>query len=400
MTQTDIKIGIVPKIDTFTAIFENTTFSSVMNCFGMHPDLYVSEFLKHTTVFGFGCQYWFGFSFEGFSLTSTNLLLDGSEDENVFEKVLATIRVNISGQGLDFLRSIGYDIEDHCIPDEWIDFLTGEVMNFHITRCDFTFDLINYKPEFLDKCIEHCREHRTESDRIALLHGSNLRYSYRLGDQKTLYLGSPRSDKLLRIYDKRLEYIDRKTKLYIKDNPYNSPDSWIRVEWQTRNKFAHAIFFATDKEGNYFDTVQFISVLRTLYDNYCFSDMNSKYWDRQPAKFWQELYDWDLIPRIIYNNKFVVVKPFFIRVTNYVEQTALTNFMLYISMYGQTHLLEKCREQVELFNNVDKIEDVCYRELIYRRKRALLNKMNVIAAEHGLHFGLQVIDGKLTFSEV
>ena len=96
----------------------------------------------------------------------------------------------------------------------------------------------------------------------------------------------------------------------------------------------------------------------------------------------------------------MVIKPFYIGVTNYVEQTALTNFMLYLSMYGQAHLLEKCREQVELFNNVDKIEDVSYRELIYRRKRALLNKMNVIAAEYGLHFGLQVIDGKLTFSEV
>lgn len=224
------------------------------------------------------------------------------DSEDIFSK----IRCNISGSGLAFLRGLGFEIAKKCNPDVWFDPETGEKFIFHLTRCDFAFDLINYKPEFLDKCIDHCRTQHTYADRIALLNGgTGLRYSYRLGDQKTLYLGSPRSEKLLRIYDKRLEYIDKKTKAYIKDNPYHNPDSWIRVEWQCRNEFAHGLFFSTDCDGNFFEKVQFMSVFRQIYERYCFSDMTSSYWNRQPAPFWHELFDWDVIPRIIENNNFV-----------------------------------------------------------------------------------------------
>ena len=387
-------------IDYMSIIFENTSFNAILRFFKLDPDVYVSEFLQTQCVQVYGNMYWFGFAFEGMQLTADNYVPDENKDERIFDRIFSKIRCNISGSGLCFLRGLGFEIAKKCNPEEWVDPATGEKFIFHLTRCDFAFDLINYKPEFIDKCIENCRDYHTEANRIAIMNGSGLRYSYRLGDQKTLYLGSPRSEKLLRIYDKRLEHIDRKTKAYIKDNPYHNPDSWIRVEWQCRNSFSHALFFATDADGDFFEEVQFMSVFKRIYENYCFSDMTSKYWNRQPAPFWHELFDWDVIPSIISNNKFVVIKPFYIRVTDYVEQTALMNLMLYLSMYGQSYLFEKFREQVELFNNVDNIEDVCYRELIYRRKRAFLNKMNVIEAEYGLRFGLRVIDGKLTFSGV
>ena len=292
-------------IDYMSIIFENTSFNAILRFLKMDPQVYVSDFLQTQCVQVYGNMYWFGFAFEGMQLTADNYVPDENKDERIFDRIFSKIRCNISGSGLCFLRGLGFEIAHNCNPERWFDPVTGEKFRFHLTRCDFAFDLINYKPDFLDKCIEHCRDYHTDANRIALMNGSGLRYSYRLGDQKTLYLGSPRSEKLLRIYDKRLEHIDKKTKAYIKDNPYHNPDSWIRVEWQCRNNFAHSMFFATDFEGSFLDRVQFVGVFREIYERYCFSDMTSKYWNRQPAPFWHELFDWDVIPRIIENNNFV-----------------------------------------------------------------------------------------------
>lgn len=293
-------------IDYVSIIFENTSFNAILRFLKMDPQVYVSDFLQTQCVQTYGCMYWFGFAFEGVQLTADNYVPDEEKDAEIFDRIFSKIRCNISGSGLAFLRGLGFEFAKKCNPDVWFDPETGEKFIFHLTRCDFAFDLINYKPEFLDKCIEHCRNYHTDADRIALLNGgTGIRYSIRDGDQKTLYLGSPRSEKLLRIYDKRLEHIDKKTKAYIKDNPYGSPDSWIRVEWQTRNAFSHNLFFAMDVDGDFFEEVQFMSVFKRIYENYCFSDMTSKYWNRQPAPFWHELFDWDIIPRIIENNNFV-----------------------------------------------------------------------------------------------
>ena len=381
-------------IDYVSVIFENTSFNAILRFLKMDPNIYVSDFLQTECVQTYGCMYWFGFAFEGVQLTADNYVPDDEKDAEIFDRIFSKIRCNISGSGLCFLRGIGFEIAERCNPDLWFDPETGEKFIFHMTRCDFAFDLINYKSDFLDKCIEHCRNHHTDADRIALMNGSGLRYSYRLGDQKTLYLGSPRSDKLLRIYDKRLEYIDSKSKAYIRDNPYSNPDSWIRVEWQTRNAFSHGWFFSKYIDGHFFEEVQFISILRQIYENYCFSDMTSKYWKRQPAPFWHELFDWDLIPRIIYNNKFEIVKLFSERVDSYVEKTAVTNVLLYIGMHGMKKFLKVLTDRLDLFNNVDSIKDSCRREIVYRQKKAFLSKMNLCEVERSLSF-LSVLQGNV-----
>ena len=379
-------------IDYMSIIFEDTSFNAILRFLKMDPQVYVSDFLQTQCVQTYGCMYWFGFAFEGVQLTADNYVPDENKDARIFDRIFSKIRCNISGSGLAFLRGLGFEIAKKSNPDEWFDPETGEKFIFHLTRCDFAFDLINYKPEFLDKCIEHCRNYHTDADRIALMNGSGLRYSYRLGDQKTLYLGSPRSDKLLRIYDKRLEHIDKKTKAYIKDNPYHNPDSWIRVEWQCRNEFAHGWFFSTDCNGDFFEEVQFMSVFRQIYERYCFSDMTSKYWNRQPAPFWHELFDWDVIPRIIENNKFAIVKLFSDRVDTFVENTAVTNVLLYIGMHGMDQFLHVLHARLNLFNNVDSIADAFCREIVYRQKKAFLAKMNLCEVERSLSH-LSVLTG-------
>ena len=84
--------------------------------------------------------------------------------------------------------------------------------------------------------------------------------------------------------------------------------------------------------------------------------MTSKYWNRQPAPFWHELFDWDVIPRIIENNKFVTIKLFSDRVDTFVENTAVTNILLYIGMHGMDAFLHVLHARLDLFNNVDSID--------------------------------------------
>ena len=100
------------------------------------------------------------------------------------------------------------------------------------------------------------------------------------------------------------------------------------------------------------------------------------------------------IPRIIKNNKFVTIKLFSDRVKDSVENVMLTNISLYIGMYGIRGLLGKVEDRLELFNNVDSIEDPFRREIVYRQKRAFLAKMNLCSVEKGVPY-LHVISSSL-----
>lgn len=122
---------------------------------------------------------------------------------------------------------------------------------------------------------------------------SALVYDIHTGSQKTLYVGSSQSDRLLRIYDKNMQAIDPNTGAYKPDmNPYGSPATWIRVELQTRNKLAHGLCTG---DGD------FQSILKYIYEKYCFADLSTPAHRREPAKFWSELWDWENIPQIVQN---------------------------------------------------------------------------------------------------
>ena len=48
------------------------------------------------------------------------------------------VQISMMGQGLDYLRSLGLDVDsDHSI-------LRVVNSNFHVTRCDFAFDFVDY----------------------------------------------------------------------------------------------------------------------------------------------------------------------------------------------------------------------------------------------------------------
>lgn len=122
--------------------------------------------------------------------------------------VCKKIRLDISGTDLDYLRQFMLPDTEFTNSDFW-----GENQkDYNVTRSDFAFDFVNYKPEFLDSVLNWIKDQERGGElsknefRLRVGRSSGIQYSYRCGcGQKTLYLGSPRGDKMVRIYDKLLE---------------------------------------------------------------------------------------------------------------------------------------------------------------------------------------------------
>lgn len=288
--------GIYFKIDWFSMVFNERSFNDVLKW--LRIDHFISDFLEKQYERASGWMPTMVFSYEGVTLeTSTyNLVGLSPDDEGVFDRKLPQLRLNISGGGLDFLRSLKLDVDTHL--RDW----SQVPQPAHITRCDFAFDLINFKPDILDQMIEHCRQNATESGKIRLYQSQAVKFSIREGDQKTLYFGAPTSDQMLRVYDKRMQFTDRRTGSY-KDNPYNNPDSWIRFELQTRNKKAQKYCYNVEQDP--------LALFKQIYKDYSFSEI----WKRsngdhyRVCEWWVQLFDWNTITKIIqnlYNGQFCV----------------------------------------------------------------------------------------------
>lgn len=283
---------IYPKIDWFTAMVRDTTIRSVFEWLRLEHGLYDDDFLHDMYQRTNGFDDTFVFHYEGINIEVKNLAAYGEIDSDIYDKVLPAVRLELTGHGLDFLRSKEIDI-DGVLADQ-TQLLTG----MHCTRCDFAFDLVNYLPDFLDKCIDYIDNNHTEDNRLILYRkvGNSLVYDLRRGQQKTLYIGSPRSDHLLRIYDKKMQFTDLKTGLYKKDNDYENPDSWIRIELQTRNAAAQKLLYSLDPEQRFMD------ILKYIYERYSFADLSTPAHRRLPAQFWIDLFDWSTIPSLIVQN--------------------------------------------------------------------------------------------------
>lgn len=325
---------ITPKIDWYSAIFEDMSFNDVLRWLGLDPDVYVADFLKSDFERSQGFDIQYMFSYEGVTLSTSQYNFYGDQiDDDIFCKVIKKFKLDISGHGLDFLRSLGmYPVDDYLRDEKLIP------QPFHLTRCDFAFDFINYAPGFVDTLIEYAETNHTSKHLLCLYkRTAGIKYSIRTGDQKTIYFGAPTSDRMLRVYDKRLQYIDLETGVYKKANEYDNPDSWFRIELQTRNKYAHGLCFGTIEctEG---DKTFWDAILKYIYDNYCFVDYNNTtQHNREPVKFWLELLHPEVLPPIIQNEKRIQFETY----ASKVEKTFARNI---IGTLIAMHNMEKTRQ--------------------------------------------------------
>lgn len=347
--------AIYTKIDWLTVMFQDMSLSDVLEFVHLLDQL--DEFVKGCYERSQGLDDFFVFSYEGISIEARKVYLYGHEvDESLFDITIPQMRLDISGSGLDFLRSLGIE------PETYFRNYDSYPQPFHLTRMDFAFDLVNYAPTLVDEVIDYCNSSHTDSYRLCI-YGmpSGLKYRMALGGQKTIYIGATTSERMLRIYDKKLQYIDHRTGIYNKDNPYENPESWIRLELQLRRKSAEKIAF---------DNSDMCSILKYIYENYCFADTsNTNSHTRRPAAFWQSLFDWNTIPRIIQNFDKVSIVSAEDRVVRTFFSRNIVNFMLTVSILGEEKFREMCDEFMQDLNNQ-------YSPLCRKRLRSVLLKIN------------------------
>lgn len=221
-------------------------------------------------------------------------------DENVtnfdfFNFRFDKMRVDVSGKGLDFLRSKHVDIEDLARNK-----LTNHGFNYHITRCDFAYDLINYKENFIRDVRALCKAYESARGRISVgnddVISNQISRKWRSveGSEDIIYIGA--GEEMIRIYDKKLEQEEKKR--FSSECPYTVdgelPRSWIRIELETKREHAQRLLDSPTYCTEF--------VLKYIYKHYAIraGDRNCKVSD-----VWIDLYDWREIAYIIQNANFV-----------------------------------------------------------------------------------------------
>lgn len=363
----DTSPGVYALIDYYTAVFNHESIAAIIDWIGLDPSLYCDDFYASMIELSAGYDNKFIFSYENIKIDVMSSAMQGFviNDEIFYEK-LPKVRLEISGSGLMFLRRQGIDV-DRLYRDS-----SRILPTQHITRMDFAYDLINYKPEMLDQLIEYCRTSHTASGRIIRCTGENdvrgsaITCEIKDVSQKTVYLGSSASDRMLRVYDKRLQHIDRESGVYQKANPYGNPDTWIRIEMQTRNRVAHELGL---------DGGDLTAILREIYKFYCFADPNTTHHNRKPAQFWVDLFDWEELDRTVQNIKFVHVEDFTDKIDGSITYFLQTIF-LWLVKHGGFNALEK--RLTEFLYDIQRPE-FAYNPLIAHRKmNNFFNKLKMV----------------------
>lgn len=324
---------IYSKLDWYTAIVDDFTLVEILEKLGFNADLY-TDFLEQGYETSSGYFSNFTFAANGITL---NIRYDDyvANSDHLFDHKFFGVRVDISGSGLDYLRSLIPDIDFQLRKQN---FWTDDLSKAHVTRCDIAFDFVNFKSDFLQHLIDflidtdkyYCSQNMPS--RLRLGGNSAVKFSIRNGDQRTVYLGTAHSDRLLRIYDKKLQYCEGG--IWKKEAPQQYIDeegeieSWFRIEIQCRRDCASEILFASDSED-------YKEVLRFIFNKYRFVDYRTgKVWDE-----WRDFTDWDSLPKLNKIKTFSQVKSIITKAEEYITGIAFKNLITYISIYGVESLI-------------------------------------------------------------
>lgn len=359
---------IYSKVDFLSVVFNNASLNEVLSW--IHCDDIIVDLALSMFNFNSGYESVFRFQYCGIKLDVRDIRFFSDEGctSDMFDFICPYIKLDLSGSGLDFLRCRGIEIDSLIRDLNQCPEFSSEGGCYHFTRVDYAFDLINYCPEFLDQLIDHINVNKLPSGRVPVLsRGAALLATIKLASEKTVYLGSPQSDRLLRCYDKRLQHIDRNTGFYVKDNPYGNPDSWIRIEWQLRNGVAQDSIFNPELDH--------LKIFRSLFDTYVFADgtyQNPSDHSRRPVDFWYRLFDWKSVESIfIQNAKYVECLDPVERCIQSFAKTMASRFSLVISILGLRGLNNLMQDYFDSLNNGQPGS--------IRRRGSYLNKLNEVA---------------------
>lgn len=245
---------IYTRIDTYSVILYNVSIIEVLHHFNVPS----SEFEKIYSNGYKSSQVQMG---DTFCWSHHGMRIDCKLDEfkrlnkepnfSALECKYSWVRFYLSAEGVDYVESLHPDA-DFSLQIAFCDpcFYESLTQDYHVTRCDFAFDFVNYEGtefERLRKILLNA-EFNEELSRNGRLYTGNpggISYKVSCGKQKTIYLGSETSERMLRIYDKKFQLFDPDTNQFDTDKiPRSILEnerkifSWYRVELQTREDFA------------------------------------------------------------------------------------------------------------------------------------------------------------------
>lgn len=382
------KSGIYAKIDWLTLMFHDCSLNDVLEYFNQSE--FISEFAGNMYEKA-GIQDNFVFVYNYIRIEIAKFYFYSQPaDTPVFDMVVPFIRVDLSGKALDYLRSCDFDFYElraqRCI------------LSYHITRCDWAFDFVDYKPGFVDQLINHLQTHSLASGRVPLVstHGA-VKYSLKLGSEKTVYLGATKSDKLLRVYDKALQLRDADTGLWKEEIPYDKDlSSWYRIELQTRNKTAHGLIMP----GIDGQILEYIDILKYIFDSYSFADgvQDARASARQVVDFWYTLFPWNEVKKkIIQNANYVRPKTYADLLDVFVPRVVIPKFLQYLHKYGVDAFELECQRYLKNISVYNDSKD----PRAYKRRIAFyaqLVQLGVpLPSDGSANNGLFQIGGELAF---
>lgn len=214
-----------------------------------------------------------------------------AEEFDLFYTDFEKIRVEFHGQGLDWLRSFYPQFDDDIRKP---DFFGNK--SYRITRVDFAYDFVNVHSDFISNFskklldIEYDRRISGDlSERLTLKKNSYLTYEVVMGPTGlTIYLGSKKSNKFVRVYDKLMERCAHgmaEVALPVFDHPLDEDiRSWFRIEYQVRKKYCADLLYGCDERGE--------SVLKYIFDHYRVSDRGER------IECLDRLMDWSRLPEL------------------------------------------------------------------------------------------------------
>lgn len=294
--------AILCRIDYYRAKFFNVTIDYVINNFLNLGISFHDTFLKDVYECFKKDHEAIGWKYNCINVSTKHQYFNDFEEalnEAVFYRKFTEITLDISGEGLRYLRSIGFDpeVEFRKLPLLANDDLEHPVQMWRVTRVDFAFDLINYAPSFLEDCMNWCLPicqeayMNGESPIVSCCgKGNNFVCDPKL-KQHYLALGSRGAPNYLRIYDKLYES-KCNNKLIDVDGleGFDQIDSYIRIELECKRDIPEKLLYGV---GDY------ETIFKYIYDKYRFYDKRK----RRVAQFWVDLFDWETIGTIIQNAK-------------------------------------------------------------------------------------------------
>lgn len=352
------KNGIYCKLDYFQAVFDDVDFDYVANHFLELGITFTDEVFNsaYERQYGYDSHLVFNIGPVQISAKYDQVVCAG---DSVFSTKYSKVFLIISGNALDFLRSYYPSSEDvdRILRKEPELNLYGNPI-WHVTRADFAFDFVNYKFDIYETAARELRSCASEQGTVKVKGlGRPISFSIRSGSEKTIYVGKGRSDRLLRIYDKKLQLTKDGQLTELPDDSIDySIDSWDRIELQCRNNWAQHYLYHSD---------DYVQVLREIYNYYAFLDKEGNI-----TSFWQDLFNWEEIPSII-QNAYFEKKPICREVLDRQFDSGLQVMCAYAAVYGKEYVYNQLDKA---FYNVFHNDDTNTR----RRRKRLLRRVDCL----------------------